>query len=82
MVSRGGKKVSEGSIKFMEIRTDHSRFVIRVLIFIYRVTQNKVHHLLVILYLILEVNNTQVSYVVQCIIANEVKFNEASHIAE
>ena len=42
----------------------------------YRVTQNKVHHLLAILYLILEVNNTQVSYVVQCIIVNEVQFNE------
>ena len=31
---------------------------------IYRVTQNKVHHLLAILYLIFEVNITQVSYVV------------------
>ena len=76
MVSRGGKKVSEGSIKFMEIRTDHSRFAIRVLIFIYRVTQNKVHHLLAILYLIFEVNFTQVFYVVQCIILNEVQFNQ------
>ena len=43
---------------------------------IYRVTQNKVHHLLAILYSILEGNNTQVSYVVQCIIVNEVQFNE------
>ena len=42
----------------------------------YRVTQNKVHHLLAILNLILEVNNTQVSYVIQCIIVNEVQFNE------
>ena len=42
----------------------------------YRVTQNKVHHLLAILYLILEDNNTQVSYVVQCIIVKEVQFNE------
>ena len=73
MVSRGGKKVSEGSIKFMEIRTDHSRFAIRVLIFIYRVTQNKVHHLLAILYFILEGDNTQVSYVVQCIIVSQVQ---------
>ena len=31
-------------------------------------TQNKVHHLLAILYLIFEVNITQVSYVIQCII--------------
>ena len=42
----------------------------------YWVTQNKVHHLLAILYLIFEVNNTQVSYVIQCIIVNEVQFNE------
>ena len=42
----------------------------------YRVTQNKVHHLLAILYLIFEVNFTQVSYVFQCIIVNEVQFNE------
>ena len=42
----------------------------------YRVTQNKVHHLLAILYLILEVNNTQVSYVVQRIIVNKDHFIE------
>ena len=43
---------------------------------LYRVTQNKVHHLQVILYFIFEVNRTQVSYVIQCIILNEVQFNE------
>ena len=43
---------------------------------LYRVTQNKVHHLLAILHLIFEANITQVSYVVQCIILNEVQFNE------
>ena len=43
----------------------------------YRVTQNKVHYLLAILYLIFEVNFTQVSYIIQCIIVNEVQFNEA-----
>ena len=42
----------------------------------YRVTQNKVHHHLTILYLILEVNNIQESYVIQCIVVNEVQFNE------
>ena len=42
----------------------------------YQVTQNKVHHLIAILYLIFEVINTQVSYVIQCIIVNEVQFNE------
>ena len=42
----------------------------------YRVTHNKLHHLLAILYLIFEVNITQVSYVVQCIIVNEVQFNK------
>ena len=42
----------------------------------YRVTQNKVHHLLSFLYLILEANNTQVSYVIQYIIVHEVQFNE------
>ena len=41
----------------------------------YQVTQNKVHHLLAILYLIFEVNNTQVSYVIQCIVVNKVQFN-------
>ena len=39
----------------------------------YQVTQNKVHHLLAILYLIFEVNITQVYYTIQCIIANEVQ---------
>ena len=43
---------------------------------LYRVTQNKVHPLLAILYLIFEVNFTQVSYVIQCIIIIEVQFNE------
>ena len=46
----------------------------------YRVTQNKVHHLLVILYLIFEANFNQVSYVVQCIISNEVQFNEVQFL--
>ena len=43
---------------------------------LYWVTQNKVHHLPAILCLILEVNITQVSYVVQCIIVYEIQFNE------
>ena len=34
-------------------------------------TQDKVHHPLAILYLIFEVNITEVSYVVQCIIVNK-----------
>ena len=42
----------------------------------YRVTQNKVHHLLAILHLTFEVNITQVSYVIQCIIATKVEFNK------
>ena len=42
----------------------------------YWVTQNKVPHLLAILYLICEVNITQESYVIQCIIANEVQLNK------
>ena len=42
----------------------------------YRVTQNKVHHLLAILYLTFEVNITQVSYVIECVIVNRVQFNE------
>ena len=46
----------------------------------YRVTQNKVHHLLVILYLIFDVNFTQVSYDVQCILSNEVQFNEVQFL--
>ena len=42
----------------------------------YRVTQNKVHHLLAILYLIFEVNITPVSYAPKSIISNEVQFNK------
>ena len=42
----------------------------------YWVTQNKVNHLLAILHLIFEVNITQVSYVIHCIIANEVQSNK------
>ena len=39
-------------------------------------TQNKVHHLLAILYLTFEVNITQVSYVIECVIVNGVQFTE------
>ena len=37
--------------------------------------QNKVHHLMAILYLVFNINITQVSYVIHCIIPNEVQLN-------
>ena len=43
---------------------------------LYRVTQNKLHHLLAIFYFIFEVNSPKVSYVIQCILVNEVQFHE------
>ena len=45
---------------------------------VYRVTQNKVHNLRAILYLIFEVNITKVFHVFQCIIVNEVHFMKMS----
>ena len=45
-----------------------------------RVTQNKVHHLLAISYLTFEVNITQVSYVIKCVIVNGVQFTEVQYL--
>ena len=45
---------------------------------LYRVTQNKVHHILATLYLIFEVNFTQVFSDIQRILTNEVQLKKST----